>query len=100
MIETTQAAAEFIDLDESNFALSMQEAMASAETVEEFKKNDEGVRLEVETPEELTIEKARQILKDKFEFEQASEEKLRGIPRPTNQQEAQKIQAYVMIEKT
>ena len=48
----------------------------------------------------MTVEKAREVLKDKFEYEQASEEKLRGIPRPTSQQEAGKIQAIVMIEKT
>ena len=100
MVETTQSAAEFIDLDESNFAASMQEAMADPATVEKFKKNDEGVRLTVEVPEEMTIEKARQVLRDKFEYEKLSEEKLRGIPRPTSQQEAGKIQAIVMIEKT
>lgn len=73
MIETTQAAAEFIDLDESNFAASMQEAMADAATVEQFKKNDEGVRLLVEVPEEMSIDKARAILVEKFELEQMSE---------------------------
>ena len=70
MIGTTQAAAEFIDLDESKHSASMQEAMSDPPTVEQLKKNDESVRLLVEVPEEMSIEKARGVLIEKFKLEQ------------------------------
>jgi len=65
--------------------------MNDAATVEEFKKNDENVRLEVETPNELSKQKAKEILKDKVELEQESEARLSNIPKPQNQMDAQKI---------
>ena len=87
MIEVTKTAAEFIDLDESNFQASMQDALSDPKTVEEMKKNDENVRLEVEDVNELTKEKALEIYKDKTDLEQECEEKLSRIPKPRTPQD-------------
>ena len=100
MIEVTKTAAEFIDLDENNFQVSMQDALSDPKTVEEMKKNDENVRLEVEEINELTKEKALEIYKDKTDLEQECEEKMTKIPKPRNPQDQQKFQGMVMIERT
>ena len=84
MIEITKTAAELIDLDESNFQASMQDALSDPATVEEMKKNDENVRLEVEEVNKLSREKALEIYKDKTDLEQEVEEKLSKVQKPRN----------------
>lgn len=100
MIETTRVAAEYIDLDESNFQASMQDALSDPAAVEEMKRNDENVRLDVEDVKPLTREKAIAIAKDKIDYEQETEQRMAKIPKPTTPQEQQKIQGLIMIERT
>ena len=97
MIKITQLAAEYIDLDESNFESSFKEAMADPATQEEMKKNDEMVRLLVEPDTAaLSKEKAREILMEKIQMEFDAEARLLNL-QVNSQQEAQSVQ---MVERT
>ena len=62
----------------------MQDALSDPATVEEMKKNDENVRLEVEEVNKLSREKALEIYKDKTDLEQEVEEKLSKVQKPRN----------------
>jgi hypothetical protein len=57
----------------------MQDALSDPATVEEMKKNDENVRLEVEEVNKLSRAKALEIYKDKTDLEQEVEEKLSKV---------------------
>ena len=97
MIKITQLAAEYIDLDESNFESSFKEAMADPATQEEMKKNDEMVRLLVEPDTAaLSKEKAREILMEKIQMEFDAEARLMNL-QVNSPQEAQSVQ---MVERT
>ena len=95
--DVTQMAAEFIDLDEQCFEMSMKQAMDDEEVAIKMKENDEMVRTEVEKQKKvLSKDEARKILMEKIKLEFDSEKKLQNL-KPKSKEEAQQM---VMLERT
>lgn len=73
----TKLAAEFIDLDEANFEASMNAAMSDPEIAKQLKTDDENVRTRAEPAKDnLSKDKAKQILIEKIKMEFETERKL------------------------
>lgn len=79
LIAVTKIAAEHIGLNERSFQISIQAVLADPESANQLDLNDENIRLELEQVNQISKEKAIQILKEKILMEQEANDKLAKI---------------------
>lgn len=98
LVNVTQLAAEFIDLDAANFEASFKEAQAIPEIAQKLHKDEEEVRVICETKRDPPLTKAqvKEALITKMKLEIESEKKLKNLRVPS-QEHAKQI---MMFERT
>jgi len=75
LFEATKSAAEFIDLDEATYEASVEDVLRNEETSQQFRSDEEQVRLAVDTEgnELLTRERTKELIIEKINMEFESE---------------------------
>jgi len=97
MVEVTQLAGEFLELDESTFEASLKEAMQDPSTLRTMGINDEMLRTEIDGENKtLTADLAKAIIIEKINIEFEKEASMTSV-RPNSQHEADMIQ---LVERT
>ena len=100
LVAVTKAAAEHIGLNEEGFQLSMQAVLADPASMNQLDQNDENIRLEVEEINQISKERAIQILKEKILMEQEANDKLAKIKEQGSPQERMNLPSTKMLEQT
>ena len=100
LVAVTKAAAEHIGLNEEGFQLSMQAVLADPAFMNQLDQNDENIRLEVEEINQISKERAIQILKEKIQMEQEANDKLAKIKEQGSPQERMNLPSTKMLEQT